>query len=153
MGEYDLVKRVLAELGGIELWKVAMQPAKPFAFGAIAGTPLFGLPGNPVSVFVAFEQFARPAILSMMGHVSLLRPRLEAELAEDVSTDPEKTVFLRVVVEAGSSGRVARLAGGQASNVLSATARADAFAVIPLGVSDMSAGDTVELEMFRWSNE
>ncbi len=153
MGEYDLVKRVLTELGGIELWKVAMQPAKPFAFGAIGGTPLFGLPGNPVSVFVAFEQFARPAILTMMGHTSILRPRIEATLAEDVSTDPEKTVFLRVVVEAGPSGRMARLAGGQASNILSATARADAFAVIPIGVSDMSAGDTVELEMFRWSNE
>jgi molybdenum cofactor synthesis domain-containing protein len=153
MGEYDLVKRVLTELGGVEIWKVAMQPAKPFAFGAIGGVPVFGLPGNPVSVFVAFEQFARPAILSMMGHTSLLRPKIEARLAEDVSTDPEKTVFLRVETEVGPTGRIARLAGGQASNVLSATARADAFAVVPRGVSDMSKGDSVELEMFRWSNE
>ena len=153
MGEYDLVKQVLTELGGIELWKVAMQPAKPFAFGAIDGTPLFGLPGNPVSVFVAFEQFARPALLSMMGHRSLLRPRISAILAEDVDTDPEKTVFLRVVVESGPDGRTARLAGGQASNVLSATARADAFAVVPRGVAGLSVGDSVTLEMFRWSNE
>lgn len=153
MGEYDLVKRVLTELGGIELWKVAMQPAKPFAFGAIDGTPLFGLPGNPVSVFVAWEQFVRPALLSMMGHSSLLRPRVSARLAEDVDTDPEKTVFLRVVVESGPDGRTARLAGGQASNVLSATARAHAFAVVPRGVATMSAGDTVTLEMFRWANE
>ncbi len=153
MGEYDLVKQVLTELGGIELWKVAMQPAKPFAFGAIDRTPLFGLPGNPVSVFVAFEQFARPALLSMMGHRSLLRPHVSATLSEDVNTDPEKTVFLRVLVESGPDGRSAHLAGGQASNVLSATARADAFAVIPRGVAAMSAGDTVTLEMFRWSNE
>jgi molybdenum cofactor synthesis domain-containing protein len=153
MGEYDLVKQVLTELGGVQLWKVAMQPAKPFAFGSIAGTPLFGLPGNPVSVFVAFEQFARPALLSMMGHRSLLRPRVQARLGEDVSTDPEKTVFLRVVVDLTPNGRLAWLAGGQASNVLSATARAEAFAVIPRGVADVSAGDTVELEMFRWSNE
>ena len=67
MGEYDLVKAVLTELGGIEFWQVAMQPGKPFAFGMIDGTPLFGLPGNPVSVFVAFEQFVRPALLHMMG--------------------------------------------------------------------------------------
>lgn len=153
MGEYDLVKQVLTELGGIELWRVAMQPAKPFAFGAIEGTPLFGLPGNPVSVFVAFEQFARPALLAMMGHVSLLRPRIEATLGENVTTDPEKTVFLRVVVESGTEGRVARLAGGQASNVLSATARADAFAVVPRGVAALTAGDSVALEMFRWANE
>lgn len=153
MGEYDLVKQVLTELGGIELWKVAMQPAKPFAFGAIEGTPLFGLPGNPVSVFVAFEQFARPALLSMMGHHSLQRPLISATLAQDVHTDPNKTVFLRVVVEPGPDGRIARLAGEQASNVLSATARADAFAVVPRGVAVLSAGDTVTLEMFRWSNE
>lgn len=153
MGEYDLVKQVLTELGGIELWKVAMQPAKPFAFGLIDGSPLFGLPGNPVSVFVAWEQFARPALLAMMGHRSILRPRLSAVLGEDVETDPEKTVFLRVLVEGGPSKRSVRLAGGQASNVLSATARADAFAVIPRGVAAMSAGESVELEMFRWSNE
>jgi molybdenum cofactor synthesis domain-containing protein len=153
MGEYDLVKQVLTELGGIELWKVAMQPAKPFAFGLIDGSPLFGLPGNPVSVFVAWEQFARPALLAMMGHHRLTRPRINAVLAEDVDTDPEKTVFLRVVVEGGPSLRLVRLAGGQASNVLSATARADAFAVVPRGVASMAAGDDIELEMFRWTNE
>ncbi len=153
MGEYDLVKQVLTELGGIELWKVAMQPAKPFAFGLINGSPLFGLPGNPVSVFVAWEQFARPALLAMMGHRNLNRPRLSAVLSEDVETDPEKTVFLRVVVDGGPSLRSVRLAGGQASNVLSATARADAFAVVPRGVASMTAGESVELEMFRWTNE
>ncbi len=153
MGEYDLVKQVLTELGGIALWKVAMQPAKPFAFGAIGRTPLFGLPGNPVSVFVAFEQFARPALLAMMGHGALRRPRIDATMGEDVTTDPEKTVFLRVVVESSRSGRIAHLAGGQASNVLSATARADAFAVVPRGVAALSAGDPVTLEMFRWTNE
>lgn len=153
MGEYDLVKQVLTELGGIELWKVAMQPAKPFAFGLIGGAPLFGLPGNPVSVFVAWEQFARPALLAMMGHRNLARPRLTAVLGEDVDTDPEKTVFLRVVVHGDDERRSVMLAGGQASNVLSATARATAFAVVPRGVGSLCAGDTVELQMFRWPNE
>ena len=76
MGEHDLVKAVLTELGGIEFWQVAMQPGKPFAFGIIEDTPLFGLPGNPVSVFVAFEQFVRPALLHMMGSDRPFRPCL-----------------------------------------------------------------------------
>jgi molybdenum cofactor synthesis domain-containing protein len=148
MGDYDLVKAVLTELGGVELWKVAMQPAKPFAFGAIGSTPLFGLPGNPVSVLVAFEQFARPALLKMMGSRSLFRPRLLGTITHRVQTDPEKTVFLRVMVDL--PGFVATSAGEQSSNVLSAAANADAFAVVPTGVGVVEAGDAVSLEMFRW---
>lgn len=153
MGEYDLVKQVLVELGDVELWKVAMQPAKPFAFGRVGDAPLFGLPGNPVSVFVAFEQFVRPAIRQMTGHSHLLRPRLTGTLSESVDTDPEKTVFLRVVVDLDADGRPAKLAGGQSSNVLSATARADGFAVVPRGVGSVGAGETVQLEMFGWSHD
>jgi molybdopterin molybdotransferase len=148
MGDYDLVKAVLTELGGIELWRVAMQPAKPFAFGAINGTPLFGLPGNPVSVMVAFEQFARPALLKMMGSTSLFRPSLPGTMAHRVETDPEKTVFLRVVVD--QPGFVATSAGEQSSNVLSAAANANAFAVVSRGVGVVEAGGPVSLEMFRW---
>jgi len=136
MGEHDLVKEILAGLGRVEFWQVAMQPAKPFAFGFLGDTPLFGLPGNPVSSMVAFEQFVRPG----------LRPRIEAELAEPVATSPEKAVFLRV---AFVSPGVVRSAGGQASNVLSALAAADAFAVIPVGVGAVAAGDRVVVELFR----
>ena len=153
MGEYDLVKRILVELGDVELWKVAMQPAKPFAFGRVGGAPLFGLPGNPVSVFVAFEQFVRPAVRKMTGHSHLLRPRLEGTLTERVETDPEKTVFLRVVVDVDAEGRPVSLAGGQRSNVLSATARAQAFAVIPRGIDALESGSAVALEMFGWSHD
>lgn len=151
MGEYDLVKQVLTSLGGIELWKVAMQPAKPFAYGAISGTPLFGLPGNPVSVFVAFEQFVRPAIRKMMGHTRLQRPVVRGVMDEAVSTDPEKTVFLRVSTEPIDGEYHARLAGGQSSNVLTAAARATGFAVVPRGTADVAAGETIDLEMFGWS--
>ncbi|MDH4116253.1 MAG: molybdopterin molybdotransferase MoeA [Acidimicrobiia bacterium] len=151
MGEYDLVKAVLTELGDIELWRVAMQPAKPFAFGQIRSTPLFGLPGNPVSVLVAFEQFARPALLSMMGSRLLFRPRLRGVLAHDVHTDPEKTVFLRMNVTEQDGRWVAASAGGQSSNVLSAAANANGFAVVPVGTGSVDEGSVVELEMFRWS--
>lgn len=147
MGEYDLVKAVLTELGGVELWKVAMQPAKPFAFGAIGGTPLFGLPGNPVSVMVAFEQFARPALLRMMGSRFLFRPKVQGVLTHRVETDPEKTVFLRVTIR--QPGWRVSSAGEQSSNVLSAAANADAFAVVPPGVSVVEADAPVALELFR----
>ncbi|MEA2058230.1 MAG: gephyrin-like molybdotransferase Glp, partial [Actinomycetota bacterium] len=84
MGEYDLIKQVLGELGTVDFWQVAMQPGKPFAFGTVEGTPLFGLPGNPVSVFVAFEQFVRPALLRMMGADRIYRERIEGTLGEKV---------------------------------------------------------------------
>ncbi len=151
MGDYDLVKRILDETGGIEFWKVAMKPAKPFAYGRIGATPFFGLPGNPVSVMVAFEQFVRPALLKMMGATKLFRPRIRGTLAEPVSTDPEKTVFLRMAVHPERRGGWrAAPAGGQGSHVLSALASADGFAVIPRGVADVEAGAEVDLEMFRW---
>ncbi len=150
MGEYDLVKAVLRDLGHVEFWKVAMQPAKPFAFGTVAGTPLFGLPGNPVSSMVAFEQFVRPGLLTMMGARHVFRPRVGAVLDERVATAAEKTVFVRVQAAWRDGGWHARPSGGQSSNVLSALAAADAFAVVPVGVAVVPAGGAVELEMFRW---
>ena len=149
MGDYDFVKHVLGERGSVEFWRVAMQPAKPFAFGSIDGVPLFGLPGNPVSTFVAYEQFLRPALLTMMGATRILRPRVRGTIGEDVDTSPEKEVFLRVMLAEDQGRLVALRSGGQGSNVLSALATADAFAVIPVGVGSVSAGDDVELEMFR----
>ena len=149
MGEYDLVKQELRKLGTVDFWQVAMQPAKPFAFGSLLGTPLFGLPGNPVSVFVAFEQFVRPALLTMMGARRVFRPRVMAIAAEELTTDPDKTVFVRVTTSPGESGLLARRSGGQGSNVLSALAAADAFAVVPVGVGIVAEGAEVELELFR----
>src|SRR5690606_35627514 len=133
-----------------EFSQVAMQPAKPFAFGHVEGTPLFGLPGNPVSVMIAFEQFARPALLKMQGATGLLRPRIPARMGETVETDPAKTVFLRVriVGEEGGTAVVAR-SGGQSSNVLSALAAADGLAVVPVGTATVQAGEKVEMELFR----
>jgi molybdopterin molybdotransferase len=153
MGEYDLVKEVLAGLGGVEFWQVAMQPGKPFAFGRLGETPFFGLPGNPVSVTVAFEQFVRPALLRRMGARRIFRPRVRGTLAEAVSTEEARTVFLRVRASYREGAWVAAPSGGQMSNMLAALARADAFAVIPAGVGDVAAGTEVDLEMFRWPEQ
>jgi molybdenum cofactor synthesis domain-containing protein len=153
MGEYDVVKSVLSELGTVDFWQVAMQPAKPFAFGRLGGRPFFGLPGNPVSSFVAFEQFVRPALLRMMGAIRLFRPRLMGRSKVDLQTDPAKTVFVRVRTWMEGEVRWAEPSGGQSSNVLSAVAAGDAFAVVEEGTGDINAGSTVMLEMHRWPEE
>jgi len=147
MGDYDVVKALLNGRG-VDFWQVAMQPGKPLAFGTVAGKPFFGLPGNPVSVFVSFEQFVRPALLTMLGSRLVFRDRVPAVMDEPVKGAEEKEVFLRVVTGRDDDGLLrARPSGGQSSNVLSALAFADALAVMPVGVAAFEAGDPVELEM------
>ncbi|HUG74857.1 MAG TPA: gephyrin-like molybdotransferase Glp [Acidimicrobiia bacterium] len=148
VGDHDLVKVVLGELGSVDLWRVAMQPAKPFAFGVIDGVPLFGLPGNPVSAFVAYEQFVRPALLRRMGATRLFRPQSQVECGEALTTDPSKTVFLRMRLVEGDDGPKVVGAGTQVSNVLSAMAAADVFGVIPVGVGDVAEGAMITVEWF-----
>ena len=151
MGAYDVVKLSLRERGTVDFWKIAMQPGKPFGFGTVEGVPFFGLPGNPVSVFVSFEQFMRPALLTMMGAERVFRDRVTGVLDAGIDTNPDKVVFVRVSTERDSSGVWhARLSGGQSSNVLSALAFADALAVIPAGVGRVEPGGSVELEMIHW---
>ena len=151
MGAYDIVKLALRDRGTVGFFKIAMQPGKPFGFGTVGGIPFFGLPGNPVSVFVSFEQFMRPALLAMMGADRLYRDRVEGVLDDGADTNPAKTVFLRVSTERDSDGRWhARQSGGQSSNVLSALAFADALAVVPIGVGRVEPGGTVDLEMIHW---
>jgi molybdopterin molybdotransferase len=140
-------------LGGdasVGFWQVAIQPAKPFAFGKVGDARFFGLPGNPVSVLVSFEQFLRPALLRMQGATRILREQTLAVAGERMVTDPHKTVFLRVRFSGEQSGRPAVVtSGGQSSNVLSAAAAADAFAVVPRGVSAVEAGEDVVIEKFK----
>ncbi|MGB9357760.1 MAG: gephyrin-like molybdotransferase Glp [Acidimicrobiia bacterium] len=151
MGAYDVVKLSLRERGTVDFWKIAMQPGKPFGFGTVGGVPFFGLPGNPVSVFVSFEQFMRPALLSMMGAERIFRDRITGVLDAGIDTNPDKAVFVRVSTQRDASGVWhARLSGGQSSNVLSALAFADALAVIPVGVGRVEPGGSVELEMIHW---
>jgi molybdopterin molybdotransferase len=151
MGDYDVTKLVLEGDAHVDFWQVAIQPAKPFAFGRIGSALFFGLPGNPVSVLVSFEQFARPALLKMQGARAVLRPRIVARAGETLDTDPGKTVFVRVRVDGLAAGEPTVVAaGGQASNNLSATAAADGFAVVPRGTGTVEAGEEVSVEMYKW---
>ena len=150
MGDYDVTKKVLEGSSAVGFWQVAIQPAKPFAFGRVRDALFFGLPGNPVSVLVSFEQFLRPALLRMQGATRVLRDQVSAVAGEQLVTDPDKTVFVRVrITREGPDGPVVVSSGGQSSNVLSAAAAADAFAVIPRGVGLVETGDSVIIEKFR----
>lgn len=100
VGRYDFVKDVVEELGAIDMWRVAMQPGKPVVLGRIGRTPFLGLPGNPVSIHVSFEQFVRPAIRKMRGCSSLLRPTICARLTRAIEKRPGRLHFVRVELEA-----------------------------------------------------
>src|SRR5207249_6523318 len=122
VGDFDHVKAVLAKLGRFESWQVAIKPAKPLAFAVIDATPVFGLPGNPVSAMVSFELFARPALRQVMGHDRLERPPVRAIADEAFRRRPDGRLNLsRVVATMQPDGRYhVRSAGGQASNLLRA---------------------------------
>ncbi len=160
VGPFDVVKTAIDQIGRMDLWRVAVQPGKPFAFGTAprpSGGPdvlLFGLPGNPVSSFVTFELFVRPALRRLAGRRDLLRPADRAVLLEPVTKSHGRRAFLRVVSErddAGTpnrdgQGRVkVRLAGGQGSHVISALAHADGLAIIPEADDELPAGAPVAL--------
>jgi molybdopterin molybdotransferase len=147
VGEHDFTKQVLAELGEVRSIRVAMQPGMPQAVGHIGGTPLFGLPGNPVSAFVVFETMVRPALRRLAGHPPehLERPRLTAVAAERMRSPATKVSFLRVTLALGPAGLSASLTGSQGSGVLSSCVAADALAVVPAGVSELEPGAPVEV--------
>ena len=147
VGAKDLVRDALEE-AGIELvfWRAAIRPGGPAAFGVTPeGTPVFGLPGNPVSAHVTFELFARPALLAMGGRRAPFRRLLRATLASPVSTRPEKATYLRVRLEPDGEGWSASPVGPQGSAILSGLAAADGLAIVPVGVSDLPAGAEVDV--------
>ncbi len=147
VGDVDLTKRVLAEFGAIHSYRVAMKPGMPQSFGLAGGKPVFGLPGNPVSSLVVFDQFVRPALLKMAGHTRLFRPRLQAMAAEDMRKPAGKTHFLRGIVEDRSGTLWVRLAGPQGSGILRSLVLANAFVVLGPEMKAVSAGTPVPIEL------
>ena len=149
VGERDVVKKAFFRRAEIDFYKVAMQPGMPQGFGMIEGKPYWGLPGNPVSVFVSFEVFIRPALLKMMGRHDILRPEVTAILETDVSGPKEKTVFARVrVTRLGGEWHAASTGPGQ-SNLISTVAKANGLAVVPPGTETLPAGTKVRVMLFR----
>lgn len=157
-GDYDMVKEVLATHGTIDFWSVRMRPAKPLAFGLLDAddgrrVPHLGLPGNPVSALVAFEQFGRPAIRKMMGKPLTARPTVRAVLDEPIYNTDGRRVYARAVVTKRNGVYHARLTGHQSSNLLTSMARANALAICPEDVEKRDAGEIVDVQMLDWPEE
>ena len=151
VGDYDVVKDVLGSEGRMQFWQVRMKPGKPLAFGLLrGGVPLIGLPGNPVSAMVSFEQFARPAILKMLGHTDLAKPVVRAVLDEPVSNSGRRG-FIRVIVTHREGRYHARTTGEQGSGVLTSMAKANGLAIIPEGIVHVDKGSEVTVQMLDWS--
>ena len=157
-GDYDMVKDVLAQHGEIDFWSVRMRPAKPLAFGVLRagdgrGVPHLGLPGNPVSAMVAFEQFGRAAIHKMMGKSGFLKPRIRAVLDEPIYNTDGRRVYARAVVTKQNGAYHARLTGNQSSNLLTSMAGANGLAVCPEDLPMKDAGEVVEVLMLDWPED
>ncbi|MBL7081878.1 MAG: molybdopterin molybdotransferase MoeA [Candidatus Omnitrophica bacterium] len=148
MGDYDLVKDVLAELGSeIKIWRVAIRPGKPLVFGYIKGIPVFGLPGNPVSSMVVFEEFVRPAILKMSGAGTLFRPVATAIFAQSFKKTKGLKYFVRVRIENKNNKFYAYLTGPQGSGILKSLVLADAIMVVPEEISELKKGQRVCIQL------
>jgi molybdopterin molybdotransferase len=157
-GDYDIVKDVLAKRGEVGFWTVCMKPGKPLAFGIIKKmegrrkrkVPHLGLPGNPVSSMITFEQFARPAILKMMGKKILAKPTIRAIIENDVVDNDGRRLFARVMVTKRGGQYYASVTGPQGSGILTSMAKANGLAVIPESSKGVKAGDMVDVQMLDW---
>lgn len=157
VGDFDVVKKVLAAEGEISFWRVRMKPGKPLACGHITAevdgaprtVPLLGMPGNPVSTMVSFELFARPAILTMLGAQDVRKPTFEAILDEGLACKDERRHYLRVNITRRADGLHAALTGEQGSGILSSMVRANGLAIIPEDWDHAPAGARVQVLLFE----
>ena len=153
VGDFDVVKDVLAAKGEMLFWQVAIKPGKPLAFGRVQGVPLLGLPGNPAAAMVAFEVFARPAILKLAGHASWAKPSVRAVLDNEVHNSRRRH-YMRARVRREADGYHVTTRGSgvrvQGSGILSSLVWANGLVVVPENVSLIPAGNTVEVWMLDW---
>jgi molybdopterin molybdotransferase len=157
VGEYDVVKDVLARLGEVTFWTVRMKPGKPLAFGVLTlgkkKIPHLGLPGNPVSSMIAFEQFARPAILKMLGKKDFAKPTVQAKSESRVDNKDRRRIFARVRVTKRDGQYFARLVGPQGSGILTSMAQANGLMIVPEDKPAIEVGDEVQVQMLDWNEE
>lgn len=148
MGDYDFTKTVFHELGAeMNFWKLAIRPGQPLAFGKIQGKLAFGLPGNPVSSMVTFEQLVRPAMLKMSGHRSYGRPVVQAIFQEKFSKRTDRRHFLRGVLTREEGVFKVRTTGAQGSGILTSMVKANCLIDIPIEVERVNQGDVVSVQL------
>jgi len=147
VGDYDLVKEVLNDLGSeMKFWKVAMKPGKPLAFGIIGEKPAFGLPGNPVSSMVAFEQFVRPALLKMAGRSDIFKGTFTARLTAPIKKRRGRINFLRGLLETKDGEYLATPLAGQGSGMITSMVKADIYIIAPEECEVINAGEVVRFQ-------
>ena len=148
MGDYDFTKPVFKELGGeMNFWKLAIRPGQPVAFGKIGKTLAFGLPGNPVSSMVTFEQLVRPAMLKMCGNQVLARPVVQAVFQERFSKRPDRRHFLRGILWMENGMLMVRTTGNQGSGILTSMVKANGLIDMPVEVERVKPGDVVNVQV------
>lgn len=148
VGVHDYVRTTIETLGARMLfWRVAMKPGHPVAFGKAGEKIIFGLPGNPVSSMVCFEQFVAPALRRMMGHARTCRRTIAARLTHNVKHQPGRTEFIRVMLAKEQGGYAATSTGAQGSGMLLSMARADGLAVVPADCNGLAAGSMVTVQL------
>lgn len=145
VGDFDLVKNVLASHGQMDFWWVNMKPGKPLAFGRLGEVPLLALPGNPVAAMLSFYLFGRPAVAKMRGLRDWAPPGVMAVLADPIERKDGRRHYLRVRLEEGASQPVARLTGDQGSGILSSLVAGNGVAVIPETCTHLDAGTLVQV--------
>ena len=151
VGAYDVVKEAIGRLGDVTFARVAMQPGMPQSFGLIGPdkTPFFGLPGNPVSAYVSFEVFVRPALRRMLGVEPITRPTVRAKLRAPVTSPPGKRTFARSQLTVEHGAYSVTPVGGGGSHLIASLAHANALVVVPEKMTQLAAGATVSVMLLE----
>jgi molybdopterin molybdotransferase len=147
VGDYDITKTVFQKMGHIKLWRVAIQPGKPLAFGKIQNIPVMGLPGFPVSCMVIFEEFVRAILWKMQGRYHFERPCCKAILDENISRQPGRQAFYRGIAEKKANGVYhVKPTGPQGSGIISSLVKANCFIILPADRNKYKAGEEVTIQ-------
>ncbi|MCC6067639.1 molybdopterin molybdotransferase MoeA [Ferrovum sp. PN-J185] len=151
VGDADFIKALMAELGQVVFWKIAMKPGRPLAYGKINQSHFFGLPGNPVAVMVTFYQFVQHALQVLAGQETTTElPQVRYRLLEPIKKTPGRMEFQRGIVLKDSNGEwCVKATGNQSSGVLSSMTQANCFIVLPQECGSLNKGDFVEVELFN----
>lgn len=149
VGEADYIKQLLAEIGEVVFWKIAMKPGKPLAYGKIGTCHFFGLPGNPVAVMVTFQQFVRDALRVLMGQQPKLIIEFQATCISPIRKIPGRTEFQRgILSQDNNGGWIVHTTGAQCSGILSSMSKANCFIVLPVSQGNVEAGSAVRVQPF-----
>jgi molybdopterin molybdotransferase len=149
VGEADFIRQMMAKLGEVLFWKIAMRPGRPMAFGRIGNSYLFGLPGNPVAVMVTFYAFVRDALLHLAGRTDEAFPLLQAKSSVSLRKVPGRTEYQRGVLQHENGEWRVRATGQQGSGVLRSMSEANCFIVLEHERGNVQAGEAVSVQLME----